>query len=508
MSPLLSIRELRLTASDGRTLLDGIDLDVGEREAVGVVGPSGAGKTTLGLAVLGHLRDGVRYERGHVCIAGEDMFPTPATGVRAAIVGYVGQDPGTALNPYARVSATLSLASGKSLRRRERTAFVASILEHVGLDPDIGDRYPHQLSGGQQQRVAIAAAIARSPGLLVLDEPTTALDVLARREVVDVVARMHREGMALLWIGHDLASMAGLVDRTVAVRDGVLAAGESASIAAAAVSPVVLDRSRQTPAGSPVVEARGITAGHTGTAVLRDVDVAVGRGEAVAVLGVSGVGKSTLARCLVGLHTPWSGQVLVHGKEVAAPVRRRTDTERAALGLVAQNPAEALHPRQDVRTVLARPLRLLRGIRDRQAAAREVGRLLDAVHLSRAVATRLPAELSGGQRQRVALARTLAGDPAVLICDEVTSALDADTQAGIVALLEELRRDRGLGILFITHDVTTVAEISDAVVVLADGRVAAAGATADLLTPGPDLERRTASLLAASTRGGTSRGAP
>ncbi|UMP06857.1 ABC transporter ATP-binding protein [Amycolatopsis sp. EV170708-02-1] len=495
MTALVEITDLRLLAGD-RPVLDGIDLALAEGESVGLVGGSGSGKTTLALAVLGHLRPGVRHDGGRVSVRGKDMLPTPAPGVRGGTIGYVGQDPGASLNPYARISSTLLTAAGPT-PRVARADRVRGLLERVGLPGDnaFARRYPHQLSGGQQQRVVLAAALAREPRLLVLDEPTTALDLVAKAEVVREIRRLRDAGVALLWVSHDLGTVRDLVERVV-----VLDAGKVVEDQTAVASPGVLALSPG-PAGQPpsiretVLSGRSLTAGFGDRRVLSDVDFDLQRGECLAMLGVSGVGKSTLARCLVGLHRPERGSVLLHGTALPADVGKRSTAERAAIALVAQNPAEALHPRQDVRTALARPLRRLRGITSRDGQNAEIARLLDAVRLTPEMASRLPGEMSGGQRQRVALARALAAGPEVLICDEATSALDTETQAGVLDLLAGLRAELGVSVLLITHDPWVAASSSDRVLVLAGGRVVTSGPTAALLPVGEDPEVLVTRLL-------------
>ncbi|WP_051791532.1 ABC transporter ATP-binding protein [Amycolatopsis jejuensis] len=478
---LVDIQGLRLSAA-GTRLLDGIDLQIAAGEAVGLAGRSGSGKTTTALAVLGHLRPGVRYESGVVRVDGRDMLPEPAPGVRGGIVGYVGQDPGAVLNPYARVGSILRVAGGRS---------AGPLLERVGLPASFARRYPHQLSGGQQQRVVLAAAMARSPRLLVLDEPTSALDPVATREVAAELARLRSEGVALLWISHDVESG---VDRVVTVDSGRIV--ESS----APVRP--LRRRATQPSTQPVVlSARALSARHGKREVLSGVDLQVRAGECLAVLGVSGAGKSTLARRLVGLHPDGGGEILLDGTALAADVRRRTPQQRAALGLVAQNPAEALHPRQDVRTALDRPLRM----RDPVSRTSEIARLLDAVHLPASCVGRLPGELSGGQRQRVAVARALAAQPEVLICDEATAALDEETQAGILDLLAELQTALGLAVVLVTHDPRVAATTADHLLVLAEGRVAACGRAEDLLPDNEEPSESVLRLLGAADRRGVLR---
>ncbi|MFC9249789.1 ABC transporter ATP-binding protein [Amycolatopsis thailandensis] len=461
----------------GRVVLAGAHLEIGNGEAVGLFGPSGSGKTTLALALLGHLGSGARHIGGQSYVAGRPMLPSPPPGVRGGVVSYLGQDPGMALTPYMRVDGALRLAAG------DRRADVTSLLARVGLPPTLARRYPHQLSGGQQQRVALAFALARSPRLLILDEPTSSLDPLASEEVLAELRRLRDSGTAMLWISHDPETTRKMVDRTVLLDDGRITPGSPAAHRA----PPVLNSSTVDIASSPLVlSATAITAFHGPTPVLRDVDLTVRSGECLAVLGVSGAGKSTLARCLTGLHRPRSGEVTLAGRTLAATVRERTRADRAAVQLVPQNPAESLHPRQDVRTALSRPLRVLR----RMPAAghdAEVRLLLNMVGLPEATAKRLPGELSGGQRQRVAIARALAAGPRVMVCDEITSALDPVAQAEVLALLDDLRLRQGLAIVFITHDTAAAAAISGRVLVLADSRVVAQGPTNELLARPDDL---------------------
>jgi peptide/nickel transport system ATP-binding protein len=483
-TPLLRVEGLSLRAGE-RTLVDRVGFIVAPGETVGLAGPSGSGKTTVALAVLGHCRDGVTHAGGTVLLDGRPMLPAPPPGMRGSVVGYVGQDPGASLNPFRTV--------GKSVGS-------VAALERVGLPAGLARRYPHQLSGGQQQRVALAIALARRPRLLVLDEPTSGLDLLATAEVTAELLRLREGGTALLWVGHDLTTLAGAADRLLVLAGGRLVEqGPTAEVlthprsttgrALVAARPLkrhvhatTLRESGFAAIPEPVLRASGLAARYPkGPPVLQGVDLEVRSGEILAVVGVSGVGKTTLARCLAGLHPSESGAILLDGAVLAADVRRRSRTQKAAVQLVAQNPAEALHPRQTVHTALARPLRLLRGIMRAAEVRAEVARLLDAVGLAPDHTAALPAELSGGQRQRAALARALAARPRVLICDEVTSALDTITQAAVLELL----RGTELAVVLITHDPTVAAGVADRVLVLADGRVATEGPVATVLPP-PD----------------------
>jgi peptide/nickel transport system ATP-binding protein len=526
-APLLQVDGLVLRAGE-RTLADGVGFTVAAGETVGLVGPSGSGKTSVALAVLGHCREGVAHAGGAVLLDGRPMLPAPPPGMRGTVVGYVGQDPGAALNPFRTVGKSVASAGARD---------VGAALERLGLPAALARRYPHQLSGGQQQRVALAIALARRPRLLVLDEPTSGLDLLATAEVTAELLRLRSTGTALLWVGHDLTTLSGAADRLLVLAGGRLVEhGPTDEVLARPQSTtgraLVDARRRLQPGGRQAGGAGGVgkqshfhaTSLHEsgsvfpgepppcfaaavaprkcvwaatpqavlatcglaarypgGPPVLRGVDLEIRAGEILAVLGVSGVGKTTLARCLAGLHPPEAGTVLLDGTQLAADVRRRSRAERAAIQLVAQNPAEALHPRQTVHTALARPLRLLQGISRAAEVHAEVGRLLEAVGLERDQASALPAELSGGQRQRAALARALAAQPRVLVCDEVTSALDTVSQTAVL----ELVRGLGLAVVLITHDPAVAAGVADRVLVLADGRVAIEGPVAAVLPP-PD----------------------
>ncbi|MFD5556774.1 ABC transporter ATP-binding protein [Streptomyces sp. NPDC127068] len=479
--PLIHVADLQLHSAEG-PVLDRVSLTVASGECVAVVGASGSGKTTLALAVLGRLRPGITQHGGRVQVAGRPSLPEPHPELRGRIAAYVGQDAGTTLNPYRRLGKTVRAALGT----RDGAAAEA-LLQQVGLAPSLGARRPAELSGGQQQRGALAVALARSPRLLVLDEPTSALDPVAAAEVRAALARLRARGVALLWITHDLSCVDGLVDRMVVLHEGrivedgavdrVTRSPESAAarrlVAAARRDPPRPAPGPDEPA-APALRASGLRAVLGSRPVLHGVDLTVRAGRCLAVTGASGSGKSTLARCLAGLHPPAGGAVSWDGRPLAPHARARPAVDRAAVQLVPQSPAETLHPAQSVATALSRPLRLLRGMREPAEIEAETARLLALVHLPADHLRRLPGELSGGQRQRVAIARALAAGPRMLLCDEVTSALDSVAQASVWELLDELRTRESLGLLVITHDASVVDRIADEVVVLAEGTLAPA----------------------------------
>ncbi|MGK4907934.1 ABC transporter ATP-binding protein [Streptomyces albus] len=475
---MLSVENLTLRSAQG-PVLRGVSLTARAGETLAVVGASGSGKTTLALAVLGHLRPGITLGGGRVRVAGHDTLPEPHPQLRGRTVAYLGQDAGSTLNPYRRLARTLSTASGT---RGEHP--VAALLHRVGLPAALAGRRPAELSGGQQQRAALAAALARDPRLLVLDEPTSALDPAARDEVRAELARVRAAGVGLLWITHDLSSVDGLADRIVVLDDGrivedapaerVLTAPASRAAAAlvTAASAAAGRPPRESGGTTPLLHVEGLTARRGTRQVLHNVGLTVHPGRCLAVTGASGSGKTTLARCLAGLHPPAAGTVLLDGRPLPGRAHKRRTADRAAVQLVPQSPAETLHPAQTVHDALRRPLRVLRGMRDAQEIDEEIERLLALVRLPAGLARRLPGRLSGGQRQRVALARALAAGPRVLLCDEMTSALDSVTQESVLGLVRQLCEEQSLGVLVITHDPRVVRRIADDEVALTDGELA------------------------------------
>lgn len=463
MSHIIELQGLSITSSDGPIISD-VTFAVGAGECVALTGPSGSGKSTIALAALGHTSPGLRVSGGRVLVRGADVLPEPPSWLRGRTVGYVPQDPGPALNPYVRVRTTLLEALRHRPPRRERKQSVASMLDRVGLPTELARRYPHQLSGGQQQRILIAAALAAEPEVLVLDEPLTALDPATTRGILDLLREVRDSGVAMVLISHDHDAVNLIADRRYQVCAGRFSGGRGPQPRPA---PPPRPRGGHQPV---VLTVSGISARHQrGEPLFTRQSISVGKGESVALLGRSGSGKTTFARCVAGFHVPFEGVLSLSDEPVPWRIQDRNRDHKVAIQMVSQSPAEALHPHQSVRTALARPLWTLHRIR---ATDEHIARLLGAVALPGSFGHRLPGELSGGQRQRVALARALAARPSVLICDEVTAALDNDTRAEILALIGDLQARENLAVIHITHD-ESVASHSQRTLTLADGAFAA-----------------------------------
>jgi ABC-type glutathione transport system ATPase component/ABC-type dipeptide/oligopeptide/nickel transport system permease subunit len=487
---VLRVRDLTVEA-DGVPVLDGVDLDVRRGRVLALVGPSGSGKTTLALAAFGELRPGLTRTSGAVWLAGRSVLalrPPHLRRLRARHAAYVPQDPRTSLAPTLRVGAHIGeFLRARGVPRARRGDRVRAALGAVGLpdDAEFLRRRPHQLSGGQRQRVALAAALAHRPDLLVLDEPTSALDPVTAAAFLADLARIRDDGgPAVVLIAHDLAHVAAVADEVVVLERGRVAeTGPVGQLlhhpaSEAARRLVVAARAAEAPrrkdvrdhAGETVLSVRGLRAERGGRPVLTGIDLDVPAGGCLSVVGASGGGKTTLLRCLAGLHAEWSGEARLHGRALARGVRGRARDDLRLLRLVPQDPYDSLNPRHTVGRIVARPLCLFRPELDADARRTEVHRLLERVGLDAGQARRRPGQLSGGQRQRVALARALAAGPRVLLCDEATSALDAPTATTVLALLDELRRDLGLTLVVVTHDMTVPVRLGGDLAVLAGGR--------------------------------------
>lgn len=508
----------RLHIADGaRTIVEDVAFAIQRGECVALVGASGSGKSQSCLAPFGL---SPLTATGGAHLAGTDLLALPPAALRATVardVGFVFQQPLTALTPHLTIGAQLAEAWRQAGAPRPRRADLAAALDRVGLDRPVErlDQYPHRLSGGQRQRALIAMAVAHRPRLLVADEPTSALDAALRRSTLDLLARLRAEdGLALLLVSHDLAEVAAHADRIVVLDAGhMVEAGDTAAILAAprqaytraliAAAPR-LDHPRPVlPApGVPLLAARGVSVGFARAgwrrgriAAVVDADLDIAAGESVAIVGGSGSGKSTLARAIARLGpidrgtVSWAGTSLPPRSQMRARHRRFFQP-------VFQDPLASLDPRWTVAAIVAEPLaRLAPELTPQERAVRVLATLAE-VELAPDLADRRPGTLSGGQAQRVALARALVSRPALLVLDEATSALDVLVAARVLSLLEELRTERGLAMLVITHDLAIARRLCHRIIVMQEGRVVEAG-PADQVIAAPKAAA-TIAMVAAS----------
>jgi len=593
----VAVQDLEIAIeSTGTPVVSDVSFTITPGEIFGVVGESGSGKTTVGLALLGHARRGLRIAGGSVRLGEQsilDLSEEQLRLLRGTLVSYVPQDPASSLNPALRIGLQLRevIEAHTSLAGRAVDDRVAEMMAEVALPVDRAflRRYPHELSGGQQQRVGLAMAFANRPRLIVLDEPTTGLDVTTQAHVLSTVrdlAELHN--VAALYVSHDLAVVA-----TLARRVAVMYAGRVVEIGTAdelfqsaghpytrrligaiprltggrslvgipgraaspgrrphgcafaprcslrveqcetAMPPLVMVgpdhevrciraaevlSGQQSRAGDPVtmpsvaegeqpaLRLTDVVASYGRTEVLHSVSLSVAAHECVALVGESGSGKTTVARSIAGLHRDWTGAIALSGTELRRAARQRSGEERRRINYIFQNPYGSLNPRQTIGQIIGQPLRVF-GTASGREADRRIAEMLERVSLTAGYAPRYPDQLSGGERQRVAIARALVADPTVLICDEVTSALDVSVQAAIVELLGSLQRDLGLAMLFITHNLPLVRSIAQRVLVMSQGVIVEEGDTGQVLTDPRDpytrqLLANTPSLEAAASEAG------
>ncbi|MDH3703681.1 MAG: ABC transporter ATP-binding protein [Alphaproteobacteria bacterium] len=503
---LLEMRGLRIEGqSEGgwQEIVKGVDVTLRRGEVLGLIGESGAGKSTIGIAGMGFARPGCRISGGMIVFDGMDLRAASdeqLRKLRGSRIAYVAQSAAASFNPAHKLIDQYSEApiqhGIKGKAEAEKDAM--DLYRRLRLpDPEsIGFRYPHQVSGGQLQRAMTAMAMACRPDLIVFDEPTTALDVTTQIEVLAAIKDVVKEfNTAAIYITHDLAVVAQMADRIMVLRYGDLVEEGNARDMLAdpqqdytrQLLSVRSYRKQEAPpdkAEVPLLEVRNVTASYGGTVkVLEDIDLKIGRGRTVAVVGESGSGKSTLARVITGLLPPVEGAVLFNGEELPASYKKRTRDQLRHAQMIYQMPDTALNPRQRIRDIIGRPAGFYLGL---TGAAREsrVRELLEMIELDPdEFIDRFPEELSGGQKQRICIARALAAEPELIICDEVTSALDQLVAEEILKLLQRLQDDLGVTYLFITHDLATVRAISDEVVVMLQGKVVEHGGRQDIFTP-------------------------
>lgn len=567
---VVRVRDLTVElVGSGMAVVEAVSFDIAAGDIVGLVGESGSGKTTVGTALLGHCRPGAQIRSGTVEVLGRDITKLTADEVqalRAKVVSYVPQDPTTALNPALRIGLQLRelLDVHDDISDDEARNRVERVLRDVKLPADAAflRRFPHQLSGGQQQRVCLAMAFLLEPKVVVLDEPTTGLDVTSQAHVLDSVRALCKQrGTAALYVTHDLAVVANLADSVMVMYAGELVetgsigtvlsapahpytqrllaaspdvqeprrlepiAGHAPALAdrshgcsfnarcthadarcqeerphleslgeghlvachhlarVSVATPVLVSTKPSAPAPS-ILSTQNLRLTYGAKVVVPSLDLSLAAGECLALVGESGSGKTTIGRSIVGLKAPADGSILFDGTPLAPTARGRSDAQRRSIQYVFQNPYASLNPRRTIGDILAKPIRHFHGLRGDKAMAIAAD-ALQQVALRPSILDRYPRHLSGGERQRVAIARALVCEPQILVCDEVTSALDVSVQAAVVELLANLREQRGLSILFVTHNLALVRSFADRVVVLHDGVVVEAG-TAEQLFESPN----------------------
>jgi peptide/nickel transport system ATP-binding protein len=498
---LLEIRGLRIEGqSDDRwhEIVKGIDLTLRRGEVLGLIGESGAGKSTIGLAAMGYARPGCRIASGSILFGGKDLIKIGEAEKReiwGTRMAYVAQSAAASFNPAHKLidqcveaSVDRDLADDEGARRNAIDLFRRLRLpdaEHFGL------RYPHQVSGGQLQRAMTAMAMACHPDLIIFDEPTTALDVTTQIEVLAAIKQIVRQfGTAALYISHDLAVVAQMADRVMVLRHGALV--EEAPTRTMLASPrqpytkslwaVRALRKEEEPGEETLLRTDAVDASYGILKVLHGVSVRVPRGRTVAIVGESGSGKSTLARVITGLLPPSAGAIVFDGMKLPPRLKDRDKALLQRIQMIYQMPDTALNPRRRVRDIIGRPLEHHLGLRGAERERRLI-ELLEMIELDKRFMDRLPGELSGGQKQRICIARALAINPDLIICDEVTSALDQLVAEEILKLLLRLQKELGVSYLYITHDLATVKAIADEIVVMHRGRVVDSGSKSQVLTP-------------------------
>jgi len=502
---LLEIKDLLIEADiDGewKPIVNSLSMTLERGEIIGLIGESGAGKSTFGLSALGYTKPGCRIVSGSIKLDGVELVGKPDAElrkIRGNKVAYVAQSAAASFNPahtLVEQFAESPVQHGKITMSEARKRSVELFRQLDLPDPEnIGQRYPHQVSGGQLQRAMTAMALGSDPDIIIFDEPTTALDVTTQIEVLGAIKEaVKARNVAAIYITHDLAVVAQMADRFMVLRYGDLI--EEGNAREMLANPkeeytqkllnVRAQREGRTDHDDENIQLKieNITARYPGTGmdVLTNINVDVVKGKTVAVVGESGSGKSTLARVITGLLPPSQGSVKFHGRELTSALKTRPKKDLKSIQMIYQMADVAMNPRHKIKEIIGRPLEFYLGIKGKQRDE-AVLELLRKIEIPEDFAERYPAQLSGGEKQRICIARALAAEPELIICDEVTSALDQLVAEGILDLLLNLQKELDVSYLFITHDLATVKAIADEIVVMYQGGVVEQGNKAEILAP-------------------------
>tara|TARA_B100001142_G_scaffold70334_1_gene70629 strand:+ start:362 stop:1981 length:1620 start_codon:yes stop_codon:yes gene_type:complete len=499
---LLEIKDLKIEGFSDEfwhPIIKGIDVKLQRGEVMGLIGESGAGKSTLGLAAMGYTQPGCRIIGGSISFDGKELVGMAEKNKRelwGTRITYVAQSAAASFNPAHRLINQTTAAKIRAKISDEKSAKddARELFKTLQLpEPNtIGERYPHQVSGGQLQRVMTAMAISPRPDLIIFDEPTTALDVTTQVEVLSAMKDIVKEfNTAAIYITHDLAVVAQMADVIKVLRYGEEV--EQADTRVMLDTPekeytkslwsVRSIQKEEEKSDDIVLSLKNIDASYgAGIKVLDNVSINVSRGKTLAVVGESGSGKSTAARVITGLLPQLNGQILFNNIELPKTLRGRSKDQKRQIQMIYQMADTAMNPKQTVGEIIGRPLEFYLNLNANEKEKRTI-ELLELIELDETFIDRLPSELSGGQKQRICIARAIAADPEVIICDEVTSALDQIVQEGILKLLMKLQKELGITYIFITHDISTVKAISDEVVVMFQGKVVEQGLKSQIFSP-------------------------